>query len=229
MLVIFLPLLALLMKITRWLFNSRARNPYFAGITATVWVVALISLIALIAMDADKGAFRESVETRRTISLTPEKTLYIQLSSKKHGIDDYEYYQFFNRKFVWDDNRNYLLANPSLRLKRSLSDSMYVIVTKQYLSAVNAGSYYDMEEIEYSWNKKDSILCLDEYFSCDEDDVWRLPRVRVTLEIPENRKIQFTRYVSEIIVPSDSITHNQYEEMSDKTLFMTRNGLSEAR
>jgi phage shock protein PspC (stress-responsive transcriptional regulator) len=189
-LVIVLPILALLTKIIKLLFDIRTTNRVAAGIGATIWVVAFISIIVLLVTDTNKDIFRLSKTSTHTILIQKEKPLYIGLKTRHIDEDDIDYYHVFNFEFAYDDFHDSFLKNPTLEFKESANKEMKLVIERNYANLKIGKMPKDHNRIvEYSWQMTDTLLLLDEYYSCDEDNAWRFPDVKIILEIPEGQKV----------------------------------------
>lgn len=199
-LVITIPILAVLIKLFRWIFDIRSNNRVAAGIGATIWVIAFISLVVLVVVESDRGLFRKQYSSEYQISATEGKPLYIKLKNSKIDEDEVEYYQIFNYQFAYDDYRDEFLKTPSLEIIEANSDDMKLIMNRSYANFyIGKTPKNQFEIIDYGWRLSDTLLILDEYYSCDDDNAWRLPNLNLSIEIPEGQKVFIDKDIAGIL------------------------------
>lgn len=191
-LVLVLPIIALITKIIRLLFNIPSNNRVAAGIGATIWVIAFISLIVLLGVESDRGLFRSTEMVTKTIEVDEEKPLYVSLKKHRYDRDDFENYQVFNFKFAYDKYDDDFYKRPELVVEESETDKVKLRIEYSYANFKVGRVPNNMHQVvDYYWHVNDTALILDEYYVCDDDEAWRVPFVTLKLEIPEGRKVYF--------------------------------------
>lgn len=199
-LVIFLPIFALLVKIVKLIFGIKTQNQVAAGLGATVWVLALITFIVILVTDIERGTFRKVDHSEFYFDVSNNKPLYIGVDLKDNSNHQLEYYHFFDKEFVWDEWNDDYLSNPKVVLRRSNDDKVKVEVYKNYLHFhVGKNPSRWRQLADYDWKFSDSRLTLDEYYSVDEDYIWRFPRVKVIITVPEAVEVICDRDVRNIL------------------------------
>jgi phage shock protein PspC (stress-responsive transcriptional regulator) len=199
-LVIAMPILALLTNIVRWLFNIESRNRVSAGIGATIWVLAFISLVVLLVKQGENKAFRAYDTTSYKLTLPENKTLYIGLNSD--DFEDYHLrnYQVFNYRFSYDKYSDDFFKEPGIQIKTSEDEKIRLEIQKEF-NSFRIGHVHDYPEelIDYNWHMSDTMLVLDKFYSCDDDDAWLLPNVQITLFLPAGQKVNFDDSVERLL------------------------------
>lgn len=190
--VLALPIIALLTKIIRMLFDIPSRNRVAAGIGATIWVIAFISLIVLLVVEGERGLFRTTDTARYTLNIPENKALYVSLKEHRYDADDFENYQVFNFKFGYDDYHDDFYKRPKLEIRATDLSDVKLKIERNYAN-FKIGKVHDNNDdiANYNWRMNDTLLVLNEYYICDDDNAWRIPFVIIKLEIPEGQEVYF--------------------------------------
>ncbi len=198
-LVIIIPIIAVLVRTIKLIFGIKSKNNLGAGISITIWGLAFISLIVLLISDIDNGTFRTIKHTEQTFSYPANKPLYIDVNVEDNSRHQLEYYQFFDFEFVWDEWSDDFLGKPDIQIKRWDKEQVKIDVYTSYLNfRVGKKPFGRNFPVEYDWNFSGTALTIDEFYSVDEDDAWRVPKVKVILFVPENLDINCSNNTSEI-------------------------------
>jgi phage shock protein PspC (stress-responsive transcriptional regulator) len=199
-LIIGLPILALLVKIFKLLFDIRTTNRVAMGIGATVWLFAVITLIVFFVTDSNKDAFRQKTTSSYTLDFPTAKTLYIDLNTSFLDENDIDYYQVFDFTFGYNDYRNNFLRQPTLKIEQSSDEKTELIIERNSANLkIKKISKETDELVEYNWQLLDTLLLLDEYYYCNEEDAWRMPIINLTLRIPEEQKYRLSPKIEQLM------------------------------
>lgn len=215
-LVIAIPLLALFVRLVRLIFGLQSTNHVGAGIGATIWVIALISLILVGISDSDGGQLRRKQVNVYEIEIDPKEVLELDVN---HVIDfnkSDKYYQVFGYQLA--NNDDILYRQPKIIIEESFDDKIHLVVSEYYFSLNNENSWYYDNLIEYNWHISDSKLVLDDYIKADERDGWRLPKVNITLRIPDDVKIKYTPDFSLLIKRIEGLESYKIDNYENKAI-----------
>lgn len=203
-LLIIIPIIALFVKLIKWIFDLPTRDHIFSGIAATIWVIALICLIVMLVNKPIPGAFRTSYSSNYTLK-TNSDTLYIGLNDLTKGIDaNYENYHVFGYSFVWDESRDELLRNPKISIINTTDDNITMEVQRQFNCFDKDKCHQISEQLcHYDWQLNDSLLLLDRYFICNENEAWRMPLLKIIVHIPEKFVVNYSPETTEFIVNNE--------------------------
>jgi phage shock protein PspC (stress-responsive transcriptional regulator)/DNA-directed RNA polymerase subunit H (RpoH/RPB5) len=198
-LVIVLPIIAVFGKLVRWLFNIQTKNSIAAGVGATIWVVALISLIAIYATDSSRNVFRRTFATEHKIQEGLSKILYIDVN-KFEDSKDFEYYHVFGYDFIWNDNQNCFYRNPDVKIIHTSDEDVKIEILRNFICFKSEVSEtFESRIVDFEYSLSGNRLLLDEYYSSPEYASWRLPKLKIKLYIPEGTRLIYSKEVPEIL------------------------------
>ena len=225
LILIAIPVISLIIWGIKLLTNVRGSNRILQASAVTIWVIALIVLIAIAFTESNAFAFQASSSDNEIIKPSKSSTLYLEVKDANGVMDGVTVYSIFDYDIYYDKNDEKILGKPKLRISESKNNNIELIINKKMrnISMKNADEY--LEEIEYNWKLRDSVLIFDNYFSLDEENKWRFAEVELVLEIPENQKIYISKNMDRILQSywlSESVgSWDAY----DKTLIMSDQGL----
>jgi phage shock protein PspC (stress-responsive transcriptional regulator) len=225
--VICIPIIALFVKFVRWVFGLPGQNQIISVVGATIWVLALISLIVLLSNGHNQGLFRNHIKSTHTLNTPYSKSLYISLDSPETWDKKFEHYQVFDFDFFWDEDDDEFLNEPELSIQKSNDNSCHLELQKDFYHFEVGKVPDNFEEIaNYRWKLTDTLLVLDKFYTSDEDELFRLPTMKLILYLPEGKTVQFSDDVTMILSNSDN--HNNSIDLSSAAnhkLKMTSRGL----
>lgn len=197
--VIVLPIVAVFGKLVRWLFNIPNKNSIAAGIGATIWVVALISIIVISATDSNRNIFRRTFITEYIIKEESSGLLYIDLNRFEYSDED-EHYHIFGYDFIWNEQQNCFFRNPDIKVIRSSGKEIRIEIIRNFICFKGEVSeYFESRIVNFDYSLSGNRLLLDEYYSSPEYASWRLPKLKIKLYIPEGTQLIYTKGVPDLL------------------------------
>ncbi len=220
-----IPIISLIVWGIKLLVNIRGSNRVLQASAVTIWVIALIVLIAMIFTESNSFAFQASSSDDKPLKPTKASTIYLELKDMNNVLDGITVYSIFDYDIYYDKEKEKILGKPELNISESQNHKVELILTKKIRNIGMKDADDFLEDIDYNWNQRDSILIFDNYFSMDEKNKWRFAEVELTLRIPKNQKIQISKSMAKIL---DSFWLNETVgrwEAYDRKLIMTDSGL----
>lgn len=223
-LVIFIPIIGISIKFIRWVFGLPAQNQIVSVVAATIWVIAVISLIVLLVNSDSHKLFRDNIRTNHTLNAPSGKPLYIEIKNPGMKMEYFEHYQIFNLDFYWNEDREIFMNEPELKISLSNDSLCHLQITKEYYH-FEVGKVPDKYSsiAYYNWEVSDSVLLLDKYYTSDDEEIYRIPVVKLTLFIPEGKTIKYSDKIAELIISDKEDSSQLYA--GNYTMKMTLNGL----
>ncbi len=219
-LVIVIPIVAIFGKLVRWLFNISGKNRFAAGVGATIWVVALISLIALSAKDNYGNYFRRTYTTEYSLRPNQSQHIYLDIGElDKTG--NLEHYQVFGYDFIWNDKEDRFLRIPDIKVIHTSGEKVKVEIIRNFICFDSEVSESFISRIvDYDFKLSENKLTLDEYYSCPDYASWRLPRLKIKLYIPEGTHIIYSKETTKLMEKIEKSDIEKKEEGNGKIIEM---------
>ena len=220
-----IPIISLIIWGIKLLLNIHGSNRVLQASAVTIWVIALIVLIAMVFTESNAFAFQASSSEDEPIKTTRASTVYLELQHMNDALKGITVYSIFDYDIYYDKKDEKILGKPELNISESESDKIELILTKKIRNIGMKDADDFLEDIDYDWEQNDSVLIFDNYFSMDEKNKWRFAEVELTLKIPKGQRIQISKSMEKIL---DSFWLNESVgswEAYNKMLVMTDSGL----
>ncbi len=215
-LVIVIPIFGLFARMMRWMFNIPRGQGFAAGIGATIWAVSLVLLIVLLINNPNKDLFRNSFTSEYTFSTSEIKKLKIDI--KDMGFQKFEHYHILGHHFVWNDEYDELMGSPAIEICESEDDKIVMKLKREFFCINPDKPRNKINNVaHYNWSMEDNTLLLGEYFSSNEVQLWRFPKMKIIIYIPEGTEFYYSDdaadLIEEIIYLDDSRIDNYAEKI----------------
>jgi hypothetical protein len=222
-----IPILALLFIGTKLIFNYHTNNKVIGLISFAIWLVALITLV-VVGID-QVGNF--SKQTSQTMTQKVEcancKTIYLE-------VNDDLYESMINNDIALDrmrvaevNGKEKLLGHPSFTIEKSSNNEFLLQVKKRSRGSSNQNAQYNMEQIDYNFSQKDSILSFDPYYILKENAKWRNQEVIMILKVPEGKSVFLSEKMKTIIHDIENVDNMYDDDMVGKYWTMMPDGLTQ--
>lgn len=219
------PLIALVVGLFRLLTGSKAKNKVLGSFGATLWILALITVITLVLVDEKDFKFRQSSHIEYQMDYDNRKPLYLKVNEFEG--DEIEHYQIFNKQYAYDGHSNRMLRKPKFVIKKTYDNEILLVINKEFSAFKERDDHLMGKRIsDYDWNMEDSVLLLDEYFTVRKNYGWRMPSTEVVLLIPEGQELVFDWEFAQMLSYADIDSFYDYDELVGKRLVMHSDGLS---
>ena len=192
-----IPFLVLLVLGLRMLSSSVKQFSKAASITLLgIWFIALLAILFTgIEFGATHANYGKYVE-KNTLNITKKDTLVLKIQN-----DDAIYYQHnlrrtSERRQVVIDTKQLAYSNDiRLDVKKSTSDSAYIIVQKESNGKNSMKARLNAKKIQYKYALQDNELILDAFFLSHLKNIFKEEKIDITIFIPENTPIYFDNSV----------------------------------
>lgn len=221
-LVILIPVVAILVGLIKLIFNVKSHNSILTAFAWTFWVLALVFVIATVASD-EKFISYSYKENNNKIEIPVTRVLYINIDEESWSKNGIEQYSIFGKEIIHSDYNEMCYIRPKIMFKSFEKNEPELLV--EHTAAIPAFSQEFRDDMQYYWHLNDSVLLLDEYFSVDEDHIWQLPGVRITIFLPDEQKVLIDRDVKKLI--GDKTIAGSMSERKSNTLMVMNDGILE--
>jgi len=222
-LLVVIPVIALIYGGIKILFNIQSHHRILRAFLLTSWILALILFISIIMVNTPN----HSVEASGTNSYEIEKSSGPRLRIEavdNTGHMNLTHYHVFDHTFNYSNWNDALYDRITLYVEPSEDNEMHLIVNKKIMNVGLKNSKEYLDQLAYSWEKKDSVLYLDEFFQTEADDFWMFSEVDVKLRIPEGQVVAFAPGTCSILNLNGKWDGDCYD-LQDKSIVVTPEGM----
>jgi phage shock protein PspC (stress-responsive transcriptional regulator) len=220
--VILVPVCSILAGLIRIIFNIKWREHFLSAIAWLIWIFALIFLIVTLASGAKHLSNRRVTMETNKLNLKSEKILLVSFNDENNAKSNLELFNFFGKEVIHDQYEKTYYLHPSIHIKQS-SDSVFYIQLERSQSFPLSDKYYDLSNTPYRWNLNDSNLIINTSFNVDDNKIWQLPRLQITILVPEGKRIQIDKGGKSELIFDNKFNQTKSKEYFDKVLIM-KNG-----
>ena len=232
--IVFIPIAAIIYKLIRLIFNAQQMGNWLKTSLTVVWFGSIVYLFIVAEEVSNDFKHQETVKQEVIFKNTKAKTIYVDVENwqlKKHK-------KHFNISiFGMHSGRNILFdtllnANVDLALAAASDSMMHLIINKTASGNTDEAAKQRAEEMAYQPVQKDSVIILPHYFKKAQNQLWRNHHVDLTLQIPFNKPIHFTKEALDLM--DEKFFQPQYQDWDDDQIIeqnwvMTSNGLRLAK
>lgn len=224
--VFILPMLALIYWGVRMIFWFHVKDGIFNLSALLIWVLAIASLSIIL--------FNEGVSFAETASTTSQNELKLPANTLHITTDKKTSLQVFEKEYALDDDENNLILIDSLKrvhmrpkLKFGISDDNQskIEIRRRSAGRTRADATKKSESLVYNYRVSNDTLYLDQYYSVPEGKKWTGDFVTVTIFLPENTNLSFSRESEKLLHRRVEIIKNEDGERRHNIDYIDHNGL----
>lgn len=225
------PLLALIYRGIRFLFNIREKNRVVRYTANILWLVGLAIMIYVGCMIG--GDFKDEASVNQNIALQQPKSNMLYLDVKPTDEDDLQVtFHGHHRNFSFGEwsvlSRNdssFRIGYPLMNVVASESGNFEMYMVKTANGNTMKEAAFRARNIDYKVTQTDSLIRFDSYYSILSDDRLRAQDVRIVLKVPENKVIFLSKRMEKIIYNIENVSDTYDGDMVNRRWIMTHNGL----
>jgi len=225
-LLIGIPLLAILFVGTKLVFRYKTNNKLIGLGAFGIWLLALVSMIALTAGQVNNFSQKNTVSSAKPLNCQTVKTLRIELGTSTESVEADQDVRFEDFTLIKNNGENVLAGNPSLRIESTTAPDFSIVISKQTRGKNAPEVQNNLNLIQYNFSAKDSTLVLDRFFTIGNQAKWRKQEVQITVKIPNGKLVQLGKDLDQLHFDFDNVNNIWSGEMTGKTWTMTPEGLS---
>jgi phage shock protein PspC (stress-responsive transcriptional regulator) len=225
-LLICIPLLGLVYKGVKILFNIKTRNRVFGWIMSGLWTTGvIISIFVSIKIFKD---FKVTGIQKDNFTVTKPKTaevLYLNLNNNFSDLED-QSAEVGKWMIYSDGEESKLFKEVELDIQKSNSDSIELEVDLSAKGPTRKDATGRAGRINYTHELNDSLLTFDKYMHLEQGDKWRFQDAKLILRIPVGQTIFMSEDMRHIIYDIGNVTNTWDSDMVNRRWKMTQNGLA---
>ncbi|MFK7903654.1 MAG: DUF2807 domain-containing protein, partial [Chitinophagales bacterium] len=245
-----IPILFISYSVLRRAFNVRLQSASWGRGLVTLWVLSLVSLIAVGGTTYDKNFSSKShtmipaeslAVNAQTLNLKVlEDNDYTRIKSATHEMGNHQGatplkvdlpdVRFGDVIFDTESKAIYV-EKVKLDIEQSETDHFEVVKTVSARGGSASTAQKIAEKINHQMDLQDETLFVSPYYKIDQADKWRFQEYHITLKVPVGKAVYFDealygdRY--EVIYDIKNTTDTYDGDMVGKTWLMTEEGLKE--
>jgi phage shock protein PspC (stress-responsive transcriptional regulator) len=221
-----IPMLAMLFIGTKLVFRYKTNNTVIGLTMVGVWLIALVSLIAVSLGQLGNYKSQSSITETKTISCDSCQTLVLKIGEDKY--EDYAKMDFEidNVKVAMVDGDEVMLGNVTLDVDRSANDDFTILIKKSSRGKTRELAKEITEKIIYRFDLKDSTVVFDPWFILQKDEKYRGQDVDITVKVPQGKSVYLSNGLEKIIHDIENVSNTWDGDMVGKTWVMKPEGLT---
>jgi len=224
-----IPLLALIYGGIKLVFRFKARDKVIGLIAFVLW---LLSVICLFTISAFEGInFTEDARVKNIFQITglPSDTLYLKINefSKKPVESDKFYIEIENVGIYLDKSTNEVFGKPEFDIRKGDSEIIELEVQKRSNGSTYRSAVENAKNLIYNWEQKDSLLIFDSYYRLPGGEQWRIPHVKLKLNLPVGKVVYFDDSMTKIMYNINNTSNTYDYDMVGKKWIMQNDGLTQ--
>lgn len=221
-----IPILALLFLGTKLIFRYHTNNRVIGLVSLAVWLVALITLVAVGVGQISNFSKQTSQTTTRKVECNSCKTIYLQLNDDLYETLIDEHISLDRMRVAEINGKEKLLGHPTFTIERSANDEFLLQVKKRSRGNSTTNAQQNLEQINYNFSQKDSTLLFDPYYFLNDKAKWRYQEVSLILKVPQGKTVFLSEEMRAIIHDIENVNNTWDGDMVNKFWTMTPEGLT---
>ena len=187
---VLIPIVALIYGGVKILFDVKSKHPILRAFLLTAWILALILFGTLIIVNVPNSPIEASGSQSMVIETGkyPHLVIDVRDNTEYKNITHYRVMGFRFKYSKWDEA---LYNDVQLMIEPSNDDQLHFTVQKRIKNVDMHHSEEYLDEVEYRWEVRDSVLLLDQYSFTEDEDFWMFADVDLILRVPEGQQIVF--------------------------------------
>ncbi len=246
-----IPILFISYAVLRRSFNVRLQSASWARGLGFLWVLSLISLIAV------GGTTYDNNFSSRSTTIIPAERLDVNAQTLHVNVLEDDYYtklrsghhkgHYHNNggmdidvnlpdirfdEVIFDSqSKSIYIEKVQLDVEKSESDDFEIVKTISSRGGSTHTAQKIAEKINHQMSVDDETLYVSPYYKIDQSDKWRFQRYNITLKVPVGKAVYFDKATYgdkyKVIYDVKNVTNTYDGDMVGKTWLMTEAGLKE--
>lgn len=221
-----IPLLGVLFVGTKLVFRYKTNNRMIGLGALGIWIVALLIMISITTGQISNFRQQNSTSMAKPLTELKCKTLKVELGEAPENVSYDENVHLEDFAIVKQNNQNVLAGSPTIRIEPTTATDFSVVVSKKSRGKNAADVQNNLQNIQYEFTGKDSLLVLNRYFTLANNSKWRKQEVVVTLKVPSGKQVNLAGNLDQVNLDIVNVNNIWSKEMVGKTWTMTLEGLT---
>jgi len=225
-LLVIIPILAILYGLFKALFKFKARDRGLGLSALALWVLALITTISMVFVEARGFSDGEDAVTTSVIKDINGDTLYVSMDEGKLAKLEWEDRLEIDNNWYLFEDEDAIFGSIELDIEKGYNDDFEIGIEKSSRGYDEEDALERIKKIGYSYSIEGNRIELDPYFEIDKDDKWRFQNIDITIYVPEGKAVNLNSNTSDYLSGIYNLDHISTWKMGGKTWVMQEDGLS---
>lgn len=201
-LIIGIPVISIIIAGIKLLFRIRSKTRILKWTLFGLWIFGLLMLAVASVDEISKFAVSDSeTETREIMFPDSVKTIVLKFDQTKVLPDKSSVIDFESFSVSKESDSVSLFGYPDIIVKRTRNENVSVVVKRYAKGSDKMAVKKHIENIEYGYFIKDSVLTFDSFFLITNGKKWRAQSIEIEINIPERLNIEgdepFNEFINE--------------------------------
>jgi len=223
-----IPLIMLIYKAIKVLFNIRIENKFINWTALALWIVGVVISFVLVSSIGREFKSRETQRIDLPVTQPVGDTLFIGLIDDEGYDSDAFYIDNHRIDDPWDVTTypdSIRIDEVSLDIVRSNSTNFELVQVNTSRGRDRGQAIENARKIEYSIEQTSSKLIFNETFIIPKGAKYRSQEIKLILKVPQGKSVYMSPEMREIIFDIKNVTNTYDGDMLGKTWTMTDRGL----
>jgi len=223
-----IPLIMLIYKAIKVLFNIRIENKFINWTALALWIVGVVISFVLVSSIGREFKSRETQRIDLPVTQPVGDTLFIGLIDDEGYDSDAFYIDNHRIDDPWDVTTypdSIRIDEVSLDIVRSNSTNFELVQVNTSRGRDRRQAIENARKIEYSIEQTSSKLIFNETFIIPKGAKYRGQEIKLILKVPQGKSVYMSPEMREIIFDIKNVTNTYDGDMLGKTWTMTDRGL----
>lgn len=233
LLVFGIPVLMMIYKGARLMFNMRFPDRVVGFSALGVWVIGVVLGVLAMVNAGRSFASEATIHEMVPLHLTAKDTVYLRVNIDKDMLNqDYHsrfnksHHVYFNWKVVSMNGQDLKLGYPKLNIVPAAGDSVELVIYKSSHGRDQKEAQLNAEGIRYPVTVKDSLITFTNCFTLNEQYRWRAPEVHAELRLPVGCVVYLYSSLDGMLNDIDNVNRTSDDDMTSRRWKMTDRGLA---
>lgn len=220
---VLIPIVVLIYLGIKIIFNIKTRHPVLRVFTFTAWLLSLIVFITLLLLSSPNQPIGASITRSDVVSTGKNPRIYLAIQDNTESTR-ITHYGVFGYQFNYSEWDEALYDKAELSIIPSEDDQMHVTVVREIKNVGLKNTQDYLNQIDYGWQQKDSVIYLDQYFRTDAEDFWMFANVKIKVRVPDSQVIVISPEICSLL---EEVQRDQYcndSSMVNKRIMIKADG-----
>jgi phage shock protein PspC (stress-responsive transcriptional regulator) len=221
-----IPIVAMVYGLIKLIFSIKTRNRGLTIGATTLWGVALLMTIGIIAFESNNYSKSGNSVTKSTLTIDSDTIVVAVNNLQKKDLNQYILFDLdLDDEWLITEDLDRIYGKINLDIEKSTNGLSYIEIDKRSKGKSWEDAETNAGNLKYNFKTSANELEIDPYFFIGGEEKWRFPRLELTIYIPEGKHLILEKETREILNNVYNVNHVSEWSMANKTWMMTDDGL----